>query len=52
MLLMAIALVPVLVLVGLIALFVAYPFQGRDIPRAAFLSVPLERLRDTLDPNA
>ena len=51
MLLMVVALLPVLVLVGVIALFVAYPLRGRDIPRAGFLSGPLQRLRQNLDPH-
>jgi hypothetical protein len=50
MLLIVAALLPVLVLVGVIALFVAYPLRGREIPRAGFLSGPLQRLRQNLDP--
>jgi hypothetical protein len=51
MLLMVAALLPVLVLVAVIALFVAYPLRGRDIPRAGFLSGPLQRVRESLDPH-
>jgi hypothetical protein len=51
MLLMAVALLPVLLLVAAVALFVAYPVRGRDIPRAGFLSAPLQRLHRSLDPH-
>lgn len=53
MALIAISLLLILAVAGLVALFVAYPHQGKDIPRAEWLTDTMnkasERVTDYVD---
>jgi hypothetical protein len=39
-----------LLVAALVGVFVAYPLRNREVPHARWLSEPLERIRDNLDP--
>jgi hypothetical protein len=39
-----------LLVAALVGVFVAYPLRNREVPHAPWLSQPLERMRDNLDP--
>jgi hypothetical protein len=46
------AVVSTLLVAALVVVFVAYPLRHRAVPYAPWLSPPLERIRDNIDPLA
>ena len=41
-----------LLVAAVVVVFVAYPLRNRSVPHAPWLSQPLERIRDNIDPHA
>lgn len=50
MVFIVVAIVLVMALAGLVAVYVAFPERGEPIPHAAWLSDRMTRLRDRIDP--
>jgi hypothetical protein len=46
------ALASTLLIAAVVVVFVAYPLRHRSVPHAPWLSEPLERIRDNIDPLA